>query len=202
MNVGSGYSLLLKECWSSSLSPNSVTSGDRVKHVFGKFWSNLIIFLIKASNMNNNDVHFDHCLFANNTFCNLNDELEYVKMYQPPFHSHSQLTVSLPITFHLDKNWVDSGCSVDDPDTISKYTVYSIHDDLIKWKKFRRYWPFVRGIHRSPVNSPHKGQWRGVLKFSLVCAWINGRANNRSHYDVIVMIKYTPCFVICLVLVM
>ena len=24
-----------------------------------------------------------------------------------------------------------------------------------------RYWPFVRGIHRSPVNSPHKGQWRG-----------------------------------------
>ena len=24
-------------------------------------------------------------------------------------------------------------------------------------------WPFVRGIHRSPVNSPHKGQWRGAL---------------------------------------
>ena len=24
---------------------------------------------------------------------------------------------------------------------------------------FPRYWPFVRGIHRSPVNSPHKGQW-------------------------------------------
>ena len=26
---------------------------------------------------------------------------------------------------------------------------------------FLRYWPFVRGIHRSPVNSPYKGQWRG-----------------------------------------
>ena len=26
-------------------------------------------------------------------------------------------------------------------------------------------WPFVRGIHRSPVNSPHKGQWRGALMF-------------------------------------
>ena len=25
---------------------------------------------------------------------------------------------------------------------------------------FPRYWPFVRGIHRSPVNSPHKDQWR------------------------------------------
>ena len=32
------------------------------------------------------------------------------------------------------------------------------HDDVIKWKHFPRYWPFVRGIHRSPVNSPHTGQ--------------------------------------------
>ena len=30
------------------------------------------------------------------------------------------------------------------------------------------------GIHRSPVNSPHKGQWRGALMFSLICAWTNG----------------------------
>ena len=44
------------------------------------------------------------------------------------------------------------------------------HDDVIKWKHFLRYWPFVRGIHRSPVNSPHKGQWRGALMFSLICA--------------------------------
>ena len=48
------------------------------------------------------------------------------------------------------------------------------HDDVIKWKHFPRYWPFVRGIHRSPVNSPHKGQWRGALMFSVICAWING----------------------------
>ena len=43
------------------------------------------------------------------------------------------------------------------------------HDDVIKWKHFSRYWPFVRGIHRSPVNSPHKGQWNGALMFSLIC---------------------------------
>ena len=43
-----------------------------------------------------------------------------------------------------------------------------MHDDVIKWKHFPRYWPFVRGIHRSPVNSPHKGQWRGALIFSLI----------------------------------
>ena len=61
---------------------------------------------------------------------------------------------------------------------------------------FLRYWPFVQGIHRSPVNSPHKGQWRGVLIFSLICAWINGCVNNheagdlrrhRVHYDVTVI---------------
>ena len=69
-------------------------------------------------------------------------------------------------------------------------------DDVIKWKHFPRYWPFVRGIHRWPLNSPHKGQWRGTLIFSLIWAWINGWVNNReaddlrhprAHYDVIVM---------------
>ena len=51
-------------------------------------------------------------------------------------------------------------------------------------------------IHRSPMNSPHKGQWRGALMFSLICARIDGWVNNgeagdlRRHrviYDVIVM---------------
>ena len=44
------------------------------------------------------------------------------------------------------------------------------HDDVIKWKHFPRYRPFVREIHRSPLNSPHRGQWRGALLFSLIYA--------------------------------
>ena len=52
------------------------------------------------------------------------------------------------------------------------------YDDVIKWKYFPRYWPFVRGIHRGPVNSPHIGQWRGALMFSLICTRINGWVNN------------------------
>ena len=49
-----------------------------------------------------------------------------------------------------------------------------------------------------PVNSPQKGQRRGALMFSLICARINGWVNNReagdlrchrAHYDVIVMTK-------------
>ena len=45
-----------------------------------------------------------------------------------------------------------------------------IDDDVIKWKRFHCYWPFVRRIRLSPVNSPHRGQWRGALMFSLICA--------------------------------
>ena len=83
----------------------------------------------------------------------------------------------------------------------SRQTGLQFHDDVIKWKHFPRYWPFERGIHRSPVNSPHKGQWRGALVFSLICVWINGCVNNReagdwrcyrAHYDVIVM--WNPSF--------
>ena len=53
------------------------------------------------------------------------------------------------------------------------------------------------GIHRSPVNSPHKGQWRGSVIFSLICARTNVWTNHwdtsvlrrhRVHYDVTVML--------------
>ena len=74
-------------------------------------------------------------------------------------------------------------------------------DDVIKWKHFPHYWPFVWGLPRSPVNSPHKGQWGGALMFSLICAWIDGWVNHReggdlrrhrAHYDVTVMMKSPP----------
>ena len=79
---------------------------------------------------------------------------------------------------------------------LMRWWFFACHDDVIKWKHFLRYWPFVRGIHWSPVNSPHKGQWRVALMFSLICARINAWVNNReagdlrrywAHYDVTVM---------------
>ena len=33
---------------------------------------------------------------------------------------------------------------------------YCNHDDAIKWKHFPRNWPFMRWIHRPPINSPTK----------------------------------------------
>ena len=83
----------------------------------------------------------------------------------------------------------------------SRVTCPVEHDDIIKWKHFPLYWPFVWGIHRStlvqvmawcrqatshsvnqcwPVNSPHKGQWCGSLMFSLICA-LNKRLSIQSR---------------------
>ena len=80
---------------------------------------------------------------------------------------------------------------------------FTCHDDVIKGKHYPRYWPFVRGIHRSPVNSPHKGQWREALMFSLICALMNSWVNNReagdlrgndAHYYVTVTYPWSPVF--------
>ena len=63
------------------------------------------------------------------------------------------------------------------------------------WERAEKLFPWCI-ILISPVNSPHKGQWRGAFIFSLICARINGWVNNRedgslrrhrTHYDVIVM---------------
>ena len=96
--------------------------------------------------------------------------------------------------------------------TFSGINCRVMHDDVIKWKHFLHYWPFVWGIHRSLVNSPHKGLWCGALMFSLNCAWISGLVKNQrdaddlryhhTQYDVIVMVYLNiqgiiPSCVIC-----
>ena len=81
------------------------------------------------------------------------------------------------------------------PRLIIPCNTHVIHDDVIKWKHFPRYWPFVRGLHRSQRILPRKGQWRGALMFSLICSWTNGWRHrdagdfrrHRDHYDVTVM---------------
>ena len=70
----------------------------------------------------------------------------------------------------------------------SKFMVPIAHWQSVPWwrhqmETFPRYWPFVRRIHRSPVNSPHKGHWRGALVFCLICVGINGWINNGEVGD-------------------
>ena len=80
-------------------------------------------------------------------------------------------------------------------------------DSEHKWKLTKSWWrhqmetfsallALCAGNSPVPVNSPHKGQWRRALMFSLICARINDWVNNREagdlrryrgHYDVNVM---------------
>ena len=85
----------------------------------------------------------------------------------------------LCLQYRLSESLAKLACSqgLDNAITMAKLdrlTWYGSHPCLdgfmIKCKHFPCYWPFVRGIHRSPVNSSHKGQWRGALMFSLICA--------------------------------
>ena len=68
------------------------------------------------------------------------------------------------------------------------WIILRMHDDVIKWKHFPRFWSFVQGIHRSPVT-------RGFYVF-FDLRRINGWVNNceagdlrriRPHYNVTVM---------------
>ena len=78
-------------------------------------------------------------------------------------------------------------------------TMYGVSWWCHQMGAFSRYGLIARGIHRSPVKSPHKGQYLGA---SLICAWMNGWVNNReaadlrchrAHYDVTVM--YLSCVI-------
>ena len=57
------------------------------------------------------------------------------------------------------------------------------HDDVIKWKRFPHYWCFVRGIHRWPVDSLHKGHWRGAL----IRAWTRQTIETPVIWDAIAL---------------
>ena len=121
----------------------------------------------------------------------------YIRLYLNRFHldwNEPLFTEQHSVWLTVVKNRFPHFCTL-----VLKYLEF--HDDVIKWKHFPRYWQFVWGIHRSPENSPHKGQWGGALMFSLICVWRNGWANNheagdlrshRAHYEVIVMHFHQP----------
>ena len=147
--------------------------------------------------------------------CNITsiaNALEILQFCTKPSIYHESTGLFLPTVSQPTRPSFFRGRNVRQLTTLPKDTPISIncnllilgcHDDVIKWKHFPRYWPFVWGIHWSPVNSPHKGQWCGALMFSLICAWINEWVNDReagdlrrhsAHYDVIVMIIYRKAY--------
>ena len=112
------------------------------------------------------------------------------------------------LSMHLDSNFIkicflrfNWQYSATNGDPGSQWIYQSIHI----WRFSFPWWRHQMGTFsallaicagNSPVNSPHKGQWRGTLMFSLICVWINDWVNNReagdlrryrAHYDVTLM---------------
>ena len=86
--------------------------------------------------------------------------IKWYMMHLPVIKLHTELMFMLLVAGHV-------GCYfLEMPGGYCTYfPVGTEHDDVIKWKQFPRYWPFVREIYRLPVNFPHKGQGRGALMF-------------------------------------
>ena len=74
-------------------------------------------------------------------------------------------TPSYPLWHHC--NAISSMQASNQKPTTLRAKRWLFTHDVIKWKSIPRYWPFVRGIHRWPVVSPHIDQWCGALIFFL-----------------------------------
>ena len=119
--------------------------------------------------------------------------------------------------FHLMTSSWEAGALVLEWQAINSHSPDSISLVPCRPSNFTAWWrhqmetfsallAIVRGIHRSPANSPHKGQWREALMFSLICARINDWVNNGEagdlirncvHYDVTKMIHFRKDYSRC-----
>ena len=115
-------------------------------------------------------IHFENYVIIYNVLSG-----EQLPMYKKRTHSESQNVIK----YTLRMLWLE-------------------YCGSIKWKHFPHYWPFVRGIHRYPWNSPHKGHWRGALMFSLIWDYYNWDVPEQTVEQIIV----TPVIWDTIVLIM
>ena len=64
----------------------------------------------------------------------------------------------------------------------SRFLIFRFCGSVLPWLRHQMA-TFSALLARSPVNSPHKGQWRGALMFSLIGVWTNAWVNNRDAGD-------------------
>ena len=93
---------------------------------------------------------------------------------------HNNITSLSPCNFLV----LDCRCKSDSTSAFSKFTnCYFEHMMTSSNGNIFRVTGLCAGNSPVPVNSPHKGQWRGALMFSLICVWINCWVNNREAGD-------------------
>ena len=114
------------------------------------------------------------------------------KFYTPVSSQADQLWIHLPSSTHSGVQCANHAAM----NRLSSTSWHKLHhDDVIAL--------LAICAGNSPVTGefPAKGQWRGVLMFSLICVWINGWVSNReasdlrrhrAHYDITGM-PWTTC---------
>ena len=124
--------------------------------------------------------------------------LPYFHVSKSALFLHSTLAFYIDVVLAHSIAWLFNCMSQGLPIWIFRHRCESHlgHKDVIKWKHFPRYWPFVRGIHRTSVIFLTKPVTWSFDVLS-ICAWINGWVNNReagdlrrhhAHYKAIVMV--------------
>ena len=86
------------------------------------------------------DVQLWPCQLMRHIYCK---ETPHPKLHYPQVHVRPDADIFPWSCFHFNTSTTLQGI---------------LHNDVIKWIHFPRYWPFVLGIHQSPVNSP-KNKW-------------------------------------------
>ena len=106
---------------------------------------------------------------------NFNDSLYYWTDTVSIWDTNGQLVIVVAV-FAGEIHFLSLICKVLD----KRIWIWSKHlyNGVIKWKTNPRYWPFVRGIHRSPVNSPHKASDAELWCF--LCSPLNKHSSKQS----------------------
>ena len=113
------------------------------------------------------------------------------------FHFETGPGANVEMTVHRTQHrWIKFNCV---PDSFRDSHPFSKHLEIHLWRHQMEtcpfYWPFVRGMHRSPVNYPHKGRWWGdlILFFHLR---LNERLSNQSwvwRFEALSRSLWRPC---------
>ena len=99
------------------------------------------------------------------------------------FQGKQEPASDVPNTLAVN-DWVTKIIRASANKILTQVSIYIAHDDIIKYKRFTHYWPFVRGMTVT----------RNLV--SLICIWTNAWASNgdagdlrhhRTHHDVNVM---------------
>ena len=91
----------------------------------------------------------------------MNMDKYFMWIHYERLHNHNKAKHNKTVCIFLGINcilnqWQSSSSVACSTTKISKINITeNSHDDVIKWKHFPRYWPFVRGIHRWSRWIPH-----------------------------------------------